>query len=117
MSNHYMIFLATEIAQKNNLSLHTHNPDVWTSSTFFLNAETVQDSFYPGKCYDQESKALLASIFLNDIFPSNLLDIPASEILNLEQNVKTKEYSFRMPLTTSSIAWNLSPIPRFWSKY
>ncbi len=95
MSNHYMIFLATEIAQKNNLSLHTHNPDVWTSSTFFLNAETVQDSFYPGKCYDQESKALLASIFLNDIFPSNLLDIPASEILKFRAERKDERVQFQ----------------------
>jgi len=95
MCNHFMIYLATEIAQKNNLSLYTHNPDVWTASTFFLNAENIQDSFYPSNCYVHESKAFLAPIFLNDIFPSNLLHIPASKILEFREKRKDERVQFQ----------------------
>lgn len=98
MSNQYMIFLATEIAKKNSLSLYTYDPDVFTASTFFLHADSVQDSFYPGDCYIEESKAVLAPIFFNDIFPANLLGIPALKILEFREKRKDERAQFHVAI-------------------
>lgn len=95
MSNQYMIFLATEIAKKNNLSLNTYNPDVWTASTYFLHSGSVQDGFYPGNCYIEESKAALTPIFFNDVFPANILGIPASTILEFREKRKDERAQFQ----------------------
>lgn len=94
MANHYMIFLATEIAQKNNLSLCTDNTDVWTASTFFLNSEIVQDSVYNGEQYFEKSEAVLAPVFFNEIYPTNLLSIPASKILEFREKRKDEREMF-----------------------
>lgn len=81
IANQYMIFLATEIASRNSLSLYTYNPDVWATSTFFMNPNTIQDNFYPGSDYIEDSRAALVQVFFKDIFPQNILGLPASKIL------------------------------------
>jgi hypothetical protein len=76
-----MIYLATEIAKKNNLSLYTFNSDAWTASTYFVNEGTVQEAFFPGDEYYHKSNAALAPVFIGNIFPENLLDLSPKEIL------------------------------------
>lgn len=94
MSNHYMIYLATEIAKSNNLSLHTHSPDVWTASIFFLNDGKVQDGFFPGNHYIESSKAALAPVIVNSIFPDNILDITPSQIIEFRSKRKDERQHF-----------------------
>ena len=112
MSNQYMIFLATEIAKKNNLSLCTYDPDVWTASTFFLHSESVQDSFYPGNCYIEESKAALTPIFFNEVFPANLLGIPASKILEFREKRKDERAQFQRAIDDFSKRFASASDPR-----
>lgn len=94
MSNQYMIYLATEIAKKNNLSLNTHNPDVWTASTFFVHDGNVQEGFFPGECYVESSKAALAPILVNNIFPCNILDITPKQIIEFRSKRKDERRQF-----------------------
>lgn len=100
MSNHYMIYLATEIAKKNNLSLSTHNLDVWTASTFFLYDGDVQDGFFPGEDYSEDSKAALAPVFINSIFPFNVLDIPPAKVLEFREKRKDERNQFNQAFDT-----------------
>lgn len=98
MANHYMIYLATEIAQLNNLSLNTHNPDVWTASTFFLNNGKVQDGFYPGGNYTESSQAALVPIFINNLFPDNILDVTPQQIIEFRSKRKDERKQFHQAL-------------------
>lgn len=100
ISNHYMIYLATEIARKNNLSLNTNNRDVWTASTFFLNDGKVQEGFFPGDDYTEDSKTALAPVLINNIFPTNILDIPAKKILEFRTKRKDERRQFNQALDT-----------------
>lgn len=95
MSNQYMIYLATEIAKSNNLSLNTHNPDVWTASTFFLHDGKVQESFFPGSNYKESSKAALAPVIVNSIFPDNILNITPNQILEFRTKRKDERKQFQ----------------------
>lgn len=98
MANHYMIYLAVEIAKANNLSLNTHNPDVWTASTFFINDGKVQDGFYPGKHYIESSQAALVPVFINNIFPCNILDVTPQQIIEFRSKRKDERKQFHQAL-------------------
>ncbi len=86
--------ISKNFAQKNNLSLCTDNTDVWTASTFFLNSEIVRDSVYNGEQYLEKSEAVLAPVFINEIYPTNLLSIPASKILEFREKRKDEREMF-----------------------
>jgi len=94
MSNHYMIYLATEMAKSNDLSLNTHNPDVWTASTFFLHDGKVQEGLFLGEDYEEESKAALAPVLINNIFPDNILDLSPSAIIEFREKRKDERRQF-----------------------
>lgn len=94
MANHYMIYLATEIAKANNLSLNTHNPDVWTASTFFIHDGKVQEGFFPGNSYVESSRAALAPVIVNSIFPDNILDITPKQIIEFRSKRKDERKQF-----------------------
>ncbi|MDD3922980.1 MAG: hypothetical protein PHY39_05550 [Endomicrobiaceae bacterium] len=98
IANQYMIYLATEIAGKNNLSLNTGNLDVWTAANFFLQDGNVQDDFYPGAKYIVESKAALAPVFINKLFPENILDISPKDILEFRTKRKDERARFQEEL-------------------
>ena len=95
ISNQYMIYLATEIAKSNNLSLNTHNPDVWTASTFFINDGKVQEGFFPSSHYIESSQAALAPVFINNIFPDNILDITPQQIIEFRSKRKDERKQFQ----------------------
>lgn len=95
ISNQYMIYLATEIAKSNNLSLNTHNPDVWTASTFFINDGKVQEGFFPGNHYIESSQAALAPVFINNVFPDNILDITPQQIIEFRSKRKDERKQFQ----------------------
>lgn len=95
IAEHYMIYLATEIAKSNNLSLNTHNPDVWTTSTFFVYDGKVQEGFFPGSDHVVSSKAALAPVIINSIFPENILDITPSQIIEFRSKRKDERKRFQ----------------------
>jgi len=111
MANLYMIFLATEIAKRNNLSLYTYNPDVWVASAYFLNSEIVQDNFYPGKDYIEESAAALTPIFFKDIFPENILGLPASKILEFRYKRQDERVALQLAIDDFSRRLSLASDP------
>lgn len=92
--NFYMTFLANHIAKKNALSLWTRNPELWTTSTYFLYDGELQDDYRPGKEYCEPSKEALISLMLPDIFPQNLLDVPPEEILRFREKRKDERNHF-----------------------
>lgn len=92
--NFYMTFLANHIAEKNALSLWTRNPELWTTSTYFLYDGELQDDYRPGKEYCEPSKEALISLMLPDIFPQNLLDVPPEEILRFREKRKDERNHF-----------------------
>ncbi len=95
MSSQYMIFLATEIAEQNNLSLFTSNSDAWTASTFFMHSSNIQENFFNGDSFIEESTAALTPVFFNDVFPANILSIPASDILEYREKRKDERAEFQ----------------------
>ncbi len=102
MANQYMIYLATEMAEKNDLALHTHDNNVWTASTFFLFDDSIQEGVYPGEGWQEESKTVIAPMYINKILPINLLDITPSQILRFRKERKDERKRFNEALDAFS---------------
>ena len=92
-ANFYMTFLANHIAKQNALDLWTRNPEVWTTSTFFLFNGDVQDMYY-GPNTTEPSTDVLTSIMIPDVFPQNILDIPPESILKFREERRDERAQF-----------------------
>lgn len=112
LANHYMIYLATEIAESNNLSLCTDNADVWTTSNFFIHDTSIQEGYFPGQDYTEPSESTLSSLFFNNILPSNILDISPDKILKFREKRKDERKQFQIAIENFSNNLSLATDPK-----
>jgi len=94
MANIYMTYLAKHIASNNNLSLHTHDTTFWTSSSYFLYDDQMQDHFFPNENFSEPSHEALISILIKDLMPLNLLDITPETILRFREKRRDERVHF-----------------------
>lgn len=82
IASNYMLYLATDISKKNNLSLITADWGAWTGTSYFnLNGqidETVTSDLEAG--YLDDPFALFC-LLVSEITPLNISEIPADDIL------------------------------------
>ena len=83
MANQYMVYLATEIARSNTLSLYTSNDG------------NVQEGFFPGEDYVESNMAALASVVVNNVFPTNLLDVTPKQLHIFRTKRKDERQQFQ----------------------
>jgi hypothetical protein len=93
-ANFYMTFLANHMAEKNNLSLYTHNRELWTASTYFLSDGSLQADCFISPDSGEQSIEALVSMMVADILPSNILDISPEEILRFREKRKDERKQF-----------------------
>ncbi|MDR1003085.1 MAG: DUF6236 family protein [Oscillospiraceae bacterium] len=93
-ANLYMTFLAKHIAEKNNLSLYTNDRTLWTTATYFQSDGQLQPDCFVGSGWTDPCSEALISLMFSDVFPDNVLNIPASEIINFREKRKDERQQF-----------------------
>lgn len=97
LASNYMLYLAKEIAAKNNLDLITQDWAPWTATSYFLLDGGV-DEFV--MAYEQDSKYwdapfALFSFIISNFVPLNISEIPSEKILKFREERKDEIALFR----------------------
>lgn len=98
LASNYMLYMANEIASKNNLSLITGDWGAWTGTTYFgINGrvdEFITTIDKDDRDFDDKSFGLFG-LLINDLTPVNISDIPAKKIVEFRQKRKDEIEQFR----------------------
>lgn len=99
IASNFMLYMANEIASKNNLSLITGDWAAWTGTSYFgLNGKvdefvsTIGKKNYPA---EEPEKFGLYGLFLDKLTPVMISDIPAEKIVEFRQKRKDEINLFR----------------------
>lgn len=93
VGNFYMSSLASYMAEKNKLALSTGDNDSWKISALWLNkVEAEYEEFE--RWTNTPPQEELVSLFINDIFPTNILDLTPEEILKFRKKRKDERKEF-----------------------
>jgi hypothetical protein len=101
LASNYMLFLAREIAKRNQLNLITPDWAPWTATTYFgLNGGVDEIDLYRSKNerYNDDRFALF-SLIVNEIIPINISEIPAEKIAEFRLKRKDEIARFRIALS------------------
>jgi len=129
LESNYMLYLATEISKKNNLSLITSDWGAWTGTNYFNLNGKFGDCILP---YDNDSTHIddpfaLFSLIVGEITPINISEISAEEILIFRtkradeiSNLRKSIYDLRSELMQieshdiklDKIAWKIKELAR-----
>lgn len=99
-ASHYMIYLASHIANKNKLNLITDVSPAWTATTYYTFDDDLKSYFI------DELPNVLASIIVREFVPTNLLDIRPKDILAFRE--KRRDERRRFVQAVRNAAPNLS---------
>jgi len=97
LASHFMLYLANEIAKRNNLNLVTNNWAPWTATSYY-NLDGCFDEYVP--LYEQNNEYsddpfALFSLILGEISPLNISEIPCEDILQFRLKRKDEIKRFR----------------------
>jgi hypothetical protein len=97
LASHFMLYLANEIAKKNQLNLITHDWAPWTATSYY-NLDGCIDEYIP--LYEQDNEYsddpfALFSLMVGEITPININEIPCDEILKFRNTRKDEISRFR----------------------
>ncbi len=97
-ASNYMLYMANEIASRNNLSLITGDWGAWTGTTYFgINGRV--DEFITAIGIDDRSSEDesfgLFGLLINNLSPVNISSIPANKIVEFRQRRKDEIEQFR----------------------
>lgn len=85
VAHDYMMFLATEIAKANRVSLVTDGMSPWVATTYFLHDGRLPA--WPGSTAEPESEAcVLMSLLLKQFVPRNIEEISGDKILEFRRS-------------------------------
>lgn len=92
MASIYMLYLATEIAERNNINLSTDYAEAWCGSNFFQYDGNLNDSEY------MYEKTVLSAITIESFIPSNIMNLSAKELIDFrnKSNQERKRYFFNI---------------------
>lgn len=81
MASNYMLYLATVISEKNDLTLLTDKFPSWTAANYFMNDGNLPDHFNFHDIYGSKDAVSLYSLILQELCPVNIADIPSKKII------------------------------------
>ncbi len=97
LASHFMLYLANDIAKKNQLNLITQSWAPWTATSYY-NLDGCIDEFIPlykqNNEYSDDPFALF-SFIVGEITPINIEEIPGGEILRFRETRKVEIRRFR----------------------
>lgn len=97
LASHFMLYLANEIAKRNQLNLVTNNWAPWTATSYY-NLDGYFDEYVT--LYEQNNKYsddpfALFSLIIGEITPINISEIPCEDILQFRIKRKDEIKRFR----------------------
>ena len=97
LASHFMLYLANEIAKRNQLNLVTNNWAPWTATSYY-NLDGCFDEYVP--LYEQNNEYsddpfALFSLIIGEITPINISEIPCEDILQFRIKRKDEIKRFR----------------------
>ena len=97
LASHFMLYLANEIAKKNQLNLITQNWAPWTATSYY-NLDGCLEDYIP--LYEQDNKYsddpfALFSLMIGEITPININEIPCEKLLDFRIKRKDEIKRFR----------------------
>jgi len=96
IASNYMLYLATVIAKKNNLSLVTSDWGAWTGTSYFNLDGQVDDSLSPDLMSEYVDDPFgLFCLVVSGITPINISEIPSSKILDFRLKRADEIANFR----------------------
>lgn len=96
IASNYMLYLATEIAKKNNLSLITGDWGAWTATNYFNLNGQIDETLTPDMGAEHlEDPFGLFCLLVSEITPMNISEISASDILNFRIKRSDEIANFR----------------------
>ncbi|WP_158300680.1 DUF6236 family protein [Chromobacterium sp. ATCC 53434] len=93
LASNYMLYLASEIANRNNLSLVTDNWGAWTATSYFNLNGGVEELCSPPDV--EVSEFALFSFVMSDFVPLNLVDISLEDIERFRRTRRDEIVAFR----------------------
>lgn len=100
LASNYMLFLATEIAKRNNLDLVTDSWAPWTGTTYFNLNGGISEFLLPcgvdGFDENIEDPFALFCLLIDKITPINICEIPAEKIVEFRNKRKDEIANFRI---------------------
>ncbi|WP_053162702.1 hypothetical protein [Pseudomonas brassicacearum] len=82
----YMFYLATSVAERRSLQLTTDSSDCWAVGTYFAN-----EGCFTEAVYDDDAKAYLANMAINDLLPRSLAHVNIDKLLRFrEEHVEVR---------------------------
>jgi hypothetical protein len=98
IASNFMLYMATQIATKNRLSLITSDWGAWTGTTYFGLDGQVDD--HPNTIgignFDEYSESFaLFGLILNELIPINISEVPAERILEFREKRHAEISQFR----------------------
>lgn len=96
LASNYMLYLATVIASKNNLSLMTKDWGAWTATNYF-NVDGAIDEFItmPSGDKNENYPFALFSLIVDELTPVNISEIPSKKLLDFREKRKDEISNFR----------------------
>ena len=99
IASNFMLYMARDIAQKNQLSLITSDWGAWTGTSYFgVNGQIDDFIINIGKdsCTDETSESFgLFGLLLSELVPTNIAEIPSKKILEFREKRRPEIYQFR----------------------
>lgn len=96
LASNYMLYLAREIAAKNDLSLMTQDWGAWTATNYFnLDGGVDEVVMLPNGKDDVGMPYALFSLIINEMTPLNIAEIPSKELLKFREKRKDEISNFR----------------------
>lgn len=97
LSENFMLFMAKNIAQKNNLALSTGSMAAWTATNYFNVDGRIHDSPMhlntANECTDDPYG--LFNLLVSELTPINIGEIPAEKIIQFKNKRKDEILNFR----------------------
>lgn len=98
IASNFMLYMASSIAQKNQLSLITGDWGAWTGSSYFgVNGQIdFITSIGQDSCTDEASESFgLFGLLVNQLVPVNIAEIPSEKILEFREKRRPEIAQFR----------------------
>lgn len=99
IASNFMLYMATDIAQKNQLSLITADWGAWTGTSYFgVNGKVDDFIFNIGRdsCTDETSESFgLFGLLVGELVPANISEIPSEKILEFRHKRRPEIAQFR----------------------
>jgi len=99
IASNFMLYMASDIAQKNKLSLITSDWGAWTGTSYFGVDGQVDDfivNIGKDSCTDEASESFgLFGLLVSEIVPINISEIPSEKILEFRNRRQPEIAQFR----------------------